>query len=101
MQAFDVEQLILSEEDWDIVSGAYRMASRKPASAHVHWTQRLWNGLLHSGEKRPEATAPDTLREFVAMTRYLRQPAYDLWPALNTRGFTDIQIAGIAALALG
>ncbi len=98
MQAFDVETLALSAEDWLVVSSAFDTAVTEPAAPN--WLQRGWSALTHATPAPRPSRTHDVLHDFVVESRYLRRPAYDLWPALSVQGFTSEQIGALAALAI-
>ncbi|WP_176594210.1 hypothetical protein [Sphingobium sp. EM0848] len=98
MQTFNVEKLILSAEDWAVVSSAFEKAGSPPH--YPPWRERLWNALTRNTPAPRKLTREDMLRTFVARSRFLRHPAYEYWPELSALGLTDRQINGLAALAI-
>ncbi len=97
MQTFDFENLVLSHEDWAIVSSAFAAAGSKPDGPA--WRQRLWGAFSPSKPAPHQPDEREAVREFVARSRYLRRPADDLSPMLSSFGFTGDQITALAALA--
>ncbi len=98
MQPFDIDDIVLSTEDWMVVSSAFDMAVAEPVAPT--WLQRGWNALTHASPAPRPRSEQDVLHNFVVQSRYLGRPAYDLWPALNVQGFTSEQIGALAALAI-